>query len=121
MTTIEIDKATALRLLREVVAEKGSGYVYTGLCVYAYEGACGCLIGHALHRAGVSIEQLAAMDEQPAADVAIDKVQLPDGLEIDERAKQILYAAQLKQDNGHTWGTALTEAIRTARNLGMTA
>lgn len=119
--SIYIDGDRALALIAEVVAEFGVDFFYADhvrvpdrpgnhgaaervLCVYVRDGRCSCLIGHALHRAGVPIAELERMRG------VIDLVQLPDRVQLTPDALTVFVAAQSAQDNGHPWGNALRYA-----------
>ena len=102
---IRIDEHTAIRLLREVVAEQGATTVYRipeqhGTCVYVDNGGCSCLIAHVLDRAGVPMADL-----EPHNDAVINEVHI-EGLEITDPACAVLGAAQHAQDVGEAWGEA---------------
>ncbi|MFJ8818180.1 hypothetical protein [Amycolatopsis thermoflava] len=118
-TEIVIDVDRALQLLREVVAERGADTVYQPVrlgasrpdraplpnCVYAHNGAPSCLVGHALHRAGVPVEDLAKMTGQ------IDELSWwPESLDVGSDAVEVFLAAQYAQDEGSPWGDALAAA-----------
>jgi hypothetical protein len=120
-----IDGATALRLLREVVAER-PGHVYqppgeddgeSSGCVYVWRGKPSCLIAHVLARAGWTVEQIADLDSVGAVVSLADK-----GFTIgDADAVAILDAAQTVQDIGeHTWAEALAAAEEKAAQLEVT-
>jgi hypothetical protein len=123
---LHIDGQRALELLREVVAEHGTETVYQQvpvmgsdgserlMCVYAHDGQPSCLIGHALHRAGVTVDELAAL--QGVAD-ELDDV-LPARVDLDPLAESVFYAAQFLQDDGSPWGEALTAAEEAAVEWG---
>jgi hypothetical protein len=117
-----IDGPTALRLLREVVAERPD-FVYkppdeeAGGCVYVWEGKLSCLIAHVLFRAGWTVEQIAALDQVGSAESLAEN-----GFVIgDDAAVQILDVAQAVQDRGVcTWAQALAAAEEKAAQLGVT-
>lgn len=99
--------------LRAVVAERPD-YVYEAPeedgCVYVADGTPSCLVGHVLHRLGVSLEALSVLDMNGglaawrAVPGVLDGVS---GSTVDR-----LWAAQTAQDNGDTWGEALEYADR---------
>lgn len=116
MADIQIDATRAIELLREVVAESGEDYRYelieTGYgsaCHYAHNGCPSCLVGHALHRAGMTVNQLAALDGQ---DNDIATVPLPVGVELTSFAREVFAVAQDAQDIRQPWGMALSAAER---------
>ena len=105
MKRIVIDQATALDLLRQVVAEHGADTVYQGATeyyVYAEYGVPSCLVGHALHHAGVPVSELERL-----GDGEIAEVRLPDCLHLTEQARLVFSAAETAQDSTCTWGEAL--------------
>ena len=126
---IELTPRRALELMREVVAEYGADHVYVdpngrtadGLdgvtCVYVDWKASrpSCLVGHALFRAGVTVEQLAELDY--AEDGSDINGVYSDAFELVDGAELVFSAAQMAQDKGQTWGTALARAERRLADL----
>jgi len=141
-----IDLPEALDLLRQARDERGADYLYSdhfpGACVYAAGGDAptpACLVGVALHRAGVPvdtlagltgrIEEVAGLTVRPVAGfdngvadyVALDLVYNDEsalsGVTLTEPAVRVLLAAQRQQDAGHTWGGAVAFAERVAAAL----
>lgn len=112
---IELDGATALRLLREVVAERPD-YVYEPpadaheLCVYQSHGEPSCVVGHVLARAGWPVRALIELDRTGVSAGLLH--QRLDG--VTEQAATVLAVAQNWQDVGgdHTWAGALAAAER---------
>jgi hypothetical protein len=111
----------ALALLREVIAEKGEDYVYPKLepeaagdrgavmeCFYVRDDAPSCIVGHVLHRAGVSLDDLRAVEGWTPGDV---EQAPPFTLWADEMALELLYEVQNEQDAGRSWGEALTNTL----------
>lgn len=118
-----LDTEQVVDLLREVVAEKGEGYIYphvpnpTGVvgCRYEYEGAPSCLVGHVLHRAGWSVEALKSLDESGSSAQDLWYLNLPEGVGVvTKAAAEVLEKAQVYQDDGACWGFAVREAIKVA-------
>lgn len=118
-----LDTEQVVDLLREVVAEKGEGYVYphvpnpTGVvgCRYEYEGAPSCLVGHVLHRAGWSVEALKSLDWSGISAQDLWHQSLPEGVGVvTMAAAEVLERAQIHQDDGDSWGFAAREAIKVA-------
>lgn len=114
---IEIDADRAIALLREVV--KGNeGRVYEkrpqggGLaaCRYEFDGECDCIVGRALHAAGVPIERLSQLDRCPASGIDCVWPYLKDIVEFGPGAIGIFSTAQTLQDRGSQWGRALEAA-----------
>jgi hypothetical protein len=122
-----LDGATALRLLREIVAERPQ-HVYTspygnGYCMYVYGGCPSCLIGHVLVRHGWAVAELAERvgpvrggDPDGGAGLCAFT-----GEELSPRAMVILEAAQRVQDRGGRWHRALDAAEAAAAQVGVTA
>lgn len=112
-----IDRQQALDLLEQVVDEGGRDFVYpqdeNGNCQYVRDGAPSCLVGKALFKAGVKMEDLIRLDEGtadtngPVAACAMDDV-IP-GV-ADYEALYVFNQAQQTQDLGDTWGSALDAA-----------
>lgn len=102
-----MDKARALELLREVVAESGAGK--TASCVYT-----ACIVGAVLRKHGVGLDLLGEMDE--ADDAVIDSPDVwPLTSFLQDDARRVLRAAQRVQDQSYPWGDALTAAEIAAR------
>lgn len=118
-----LDAEQVVDLLREVVAEKGEGYVYPHVpntiggvgCRYEYEGAPSCLVGHVLYRAGWSVEALKSLDESGSSAQDLWYLNLPEGVGVvTKAAAEVLEKAQIHQDDGDSWGFAVREAIKVA-------
>lgn len=111
-------------LLREIVEERGSDYVYPGqparsdvpgvLCYYVNaDGTPGCIVAQVLHRNGTTLQQLAKHEgETPFSEPFVSAF----GLTFD--VSNILKAAQGIQDDGYTWGAALAAAEDVASDIG---
>jgi hypothetical protein len=125
--TIEIDKARALQLLEEAVAERGADYVYDDSdigCVYVTkDGTPACGVGLALTKAGVPLELLTYIDHNGDGaggknrfeETQIDSPDLLDYLrqndvDIDDKAEAVFRRFQFEQDHATPWGEALAEA-----------
>lgn len=117
-----LDGPTALRLLREVVAERPD-YVYkspegaTATCVYTYQGKPSCLVAHVLVRAGFDIKRIEELDGGGTIGTAAEEADLP----LPPDVVDILYAAQLPQDSRQPWREALAAAEEAARTLAVSA
>ena len=130
---VSINARQALDLLEEVV-EGNEDFVYTppapegnADCAYVHrdsEGSLvpGCIVGHALHRAGVDLWKFAPIeglqidgdvDGTPATDVL--------GVDATPEAVYVLAAAQSVQDGGRPWGEALEAAREAALVAGCSA
>lgn len=120
--TEPLDAVTALRLLREVVAERPD-HVYQNPegegagCVYTHQGKPDCLVGHVLARAGFDIELIARLDGHGLIDDAVAETGLP----VSGDAVTILDAAQDVQDTRRPWRDALAAAEAAAQRLGVPA
>ena len=113
----ELTYDRAVELAREVVAEFGEDYVYPEnqkrpetegclpSCVYVHEGCPSCLVGHILHRHGVSLEDLSQNEFRGAWFVS------GEWAGADEKARTFLEGAQGSQDNGDTWAVAVENGI----------
>lgn len=96
-------------IIRQVVAEYGTDYIYKaderhperyGVdCYYQENGQPSCIVGHVLDRAGVEYEPYWDDEGEDALTVLENA---PEDL------AQALQHAQYAQDDGHTWGEALT-------------
>ncbi|MFF9268639.1 hypothetical protein [Streptomyces rochei] len=115
MITLTLDKAK--ELLAEAVAEKGEDFVYvnrdgrpvaglTGAdCHYVHGDQPGCIVGHVLHKAGVSLADLSEYEGQGAEDPALDLAGATDD------ACRLLSYAQENQDRGIPWGESVRLAL----------
>lgn len=123
----------ALALAEEIVAERGSGFVYNpggeGDCFYVptadprlgdkrmieapFGGeVTGCLVGEIISRAGLMTDEIA----ESVMDVPelIEREYLSvDG----ERVEAFLRTLQVRQDDGASWGDALADAKSKAREV----
>lgn len=98
-----------LTTLTEIVG-KSPEYVYEPVgewhkCLYANQGQPSCLIGHALHHLGFSIEELEAFDMQEGP-FAFDI-----GVWEDDKTEKLASLVQLEQDKRMPWGEALENGI----------
>ena len=128
MTTRSVSLNEAEELLERAVTEKGADYVYGkrgGACNYERDGAPSCIVGHVLSYLGLTVEQLATLDNPDkfyvnecgypvSADTGItDIAQLLAselGIDLTFPAAELLQNAQFDQDNGVPWGTAVVLA-----------
>lgn len=119
--TRTLDGAMALRLLREVVAERPD-FVYRPPdpnsvgCMYVYAGQPSCLVAQVLARAGAPLSDIARLDNRGPARDALPH--LP-GWTFTTKAVWILDAAQDKQDQEVPWSQALEAAESRAASLGV--
>lgn len=120
MTKIKLTRDTAIELLERAVQDRGADFVYrkhdeyNTACKYEKNDAPSCLVGVVLAMAGATIWELKRMDQadEPGMDLHWQGL-LP--VEATNQAIDILSAAQLAQDVGHTWGEALLRARAQAR------
>jgi hypothetical protein len=97
----------AVAALRVAVEEYGAGYVYPDdLCWYVRHGKPACLVGVALHRAGVvTVGTLTEWDHLMIGELADVCVEV-----LDPAAVRVMMVAQSAQDSGFSWGAALARA-----------
>jgi hypothetical protein len=118
--TIFIDQARALKLMDQAVEERGGSFVYYdqfaesyreyGTCRYQVDGQPACLVGLALSKAGLTVEELELL-EGSSIQASYEQGRLPaERLEITHEALKVLELAQTLQDNDATWGEALESA-----------
>lgn len=113
-----IDKEQALELLDRAVHQEGYGedYVYTDhheYCMYAdSRDEPKCLVGHALHLAGVDISRLSHPTDLDGNIIDTDIFTLHEFKKVDlaNEAAVVFDRAQRSQDSGETWGEALEAA-----------
>lgn len=72
-------------------------------------GAPSCIVGHVLHRWGVTLNDVEGMNSDGVHGIGL--------LFADAKAEQLLMRAQTLQDLGDTWGDALYEAIIAAEEV----
>jgi hypothetical protein len=134
---IKVTGAVALNLLRYVVKEKGSDYVYVNprggsaregaSCYYVHEAVTedggaesvpGCIVGTALHKLGVGFSVMLS-EENNSSDSLLEAIMMGRSerdengepkFHFTETAKHVFRAAQSQQDRGHNWGDALQSA-----------
>ena len=110
----------ALELLQEVIAEFGEDYVYPQFepeaagdrgavmeCFYVRDDAPSCIVGHVLYRAGVTLDELRAVEGWTPVDQQAPQF----GIWADILACGLLADVQDEQDSGRSWGEALAEAL----------
>lgn len=100
-------------VMRQIALEMPDKTVPSMGCQYATElQTPGCLVGHALHRLGWSVEELANLDTAPTARQTTDIGSLINygRIEADDEAKRYLVLAQIAQDRGQTWMDSVTAA-----------
>jgi hypothetical protein len=106
--------AEAFDLLRKVVDEAGGDYIdprskdNRTRCLYVVDGAPACIIARALHLAGWSISELAALDDHADGNgMSADMFDQYFPLEITPQARSVFETAQSEQDRGRPWRVAL--------------
>lgn len=132
MTSTEkptIDAERALSLMERAVEKMGVDYTYPAgdpdgsinTCVYVRDGEPSCLVGHALFIAGIDIDALADLDTYSETDVSTlargneevgQEPVLPRLAVLSGDAVEVFQTAQMDQDQGRTWGEALSHARR---------
>jgi hypothetical protein len=124
MTTIELTLDRTKELLAEAVALKGADYVYTTpdgeqgnpdtqpICWYVHGEEPGCIVGHALHAAGVPLGRLREEERNDAGGV-LRSLHGDSRLRFthEDGVAELLAAVQQDQDSGVPWGEALTNAL----------
>lgn len=116
--TITLDAPLAIAILTWAVEKLGAEakYVkpeYVKGCVYIepFTNSCSCIVAHALHHAGMTIEEIAVLDTQshytPTSSITIAMAELPKRVHISALARNILRIAQDHQDEGGTFGESL--------------
>jgi hypothetical protein len=133
--TITINRQQAIDLMREV-AEGREDYVYDSNigCDYVRDGAPSCLVGQALHRAGVPVERFAPVegDAPHSVGVVLERNELDEpvrrgtfaealGVEMDDGAVRVLSEAQAHQDSGVPWGKAIDVAVAETADVELVA
>lgn len=118
MDDIELTLDQALELLDRAVELKGADYVYPrpaldspgagNGCFYLHADGPGCIVGHVLHWAGLTNEELSSIEGAKAGGVGR---RVP-RLHMDERVGDLLAHVQSEQDTGETWGAAVIEGRR---------
>jgi hypothetical protein len=110
---IEITQEKFMSALRDAVAEKGDDYVYSrldgyvGTCLYVHDDEPGCIMGNALHRMGVSLDQLG--DKEGEGITSVLEYLHNRGIIGDYPSLDLekLSSIQAAQDCGSTWGKAV--------------
>jgi hypothetical protein len=120
---MHITRIAALDAMGWAVEQRGEGYVDEraayGSCRYVLARQPSCLVGMALHHLGVDLDLLSSMDAfgldpEAGRDPAISADGRPyleeNGVTMDDQALGVFKQAQIEQDKGNTWGTALEVA-----------
>jgi hypothetical protein len=119
---IQLSLARAKELLTEAVAEKGDDYVYTTpdgkqgteeyqpVCLYVHGDRPGCIVGHALHKAGVTLAVLSYEERNDASGV-LRSLRSADVLDCEDGVSQLFQDVQSLQDRGVPWGQAVQQSL----------
>ncbi len=114
-----INGEKAMGLLVQAVEERGRDFIYEpvvrkgvhGACVYQDQGTPSCGVGLALHKAGVAIEVLAAMDQVEDTSINVVTPELEaGGTTLTDKAVDVFLRFQEHQDLQLPWGEALDHA-----------
>ncbi|MGW6263745.1 hypothetical protein [Streptomyces sp. NPDC055085] len=124
MLEINLTLSRTKELLAKAVVLKGAGYVYTTLegeqgnpdtqpvCFYVHGEEPGCIVGHALHMAGVPLGRLLEEERNDAGGVL--RSLRADGrmrVSYEDGVAELLAGVQQDQDSGVPWGEAVTHAL----------
>lgn len=101
--------------LRKAVITNGADYVFDEdmSCQYFEQGEPACIVGHVFADAGVSEADLGAYN---ATDV--DTARSAIGATMEPEASVALTIAQIFQDEGASWGSAVDAAVTAAETHG---
>lgn len=132
MTSSEIiiTRIDALNLLAQAVQERGAGFEYRHTtkimvqgdypgpmsgCWYELNGAPSCGVGVALHKAGVPLTTLDALDQVlDSTDIeSVEPVLEAHGVTLTADALEVFREFQRNQDFGLSWGECLIDATKT--------
>lgn len=116
---IELNKENVAEALLAAVKKRGADYRYQSefgkLCLYVVgkepERKPGCIVGEVLHSSfGVPLDTLDRFPDMIIPGV-LNSLAQEGVLTFTGAAKNMLWAAQMAQDYGSTWGTALDKAL----------
>lgn len=126
MLNLTLEKAKSL--VDEAIEERGKDFVYKRQpdmdCKYVHEGVVwdpeveeyvdddsvlepGCLVGLALHKAGIPLDKMSAVEGRPAKDL-LASLEQRGYVTFDIEAADFLDAVQKNQDSGYSWSEALS-------------
>lgn len=135
---IELTLERTKELLAEAVAERGEDYVYSTpegkiptpdgsvMCYYVHawdasgplpEPVAGCIAGYVLHKAGVPLDTLRALERQPA-DRVLGFLERDDVARAEPRVRMLLRTIQQRQDAGQSWGQAVANTLAEESQAG---
>jgi len=115
---IKITDDTVREGLTALVKEFGEDFVYskglTNSCLYVRNGEPDCIVGKFLAAQGVPLERLKAADDSiygtPASEL-LTQLEREGVLTASDGAYDVLCGVQFRQDQYHTWGVAVSEAL----------
>lgn len=115
-----LDADSALALLEEVVAEKGTTYntndgvYFQGFASPEHAATPIDLIGHVFDKLGKTAHDLTDIDDPHASPESINNCWISsigiDGIEISDEARTMFYEAQTSETGGRNWGGQLEAA-----------
>lgn len=123
MIQLTLDKVKGL--LEQAIAERGEGFVYEtpyddrGTCFYVHnwdrygdptEPTPGCIVGYALHQAGVALDVMLQSNDDRAFRL-LGHLAASELVTCTPDAERLLIYTQDKQDMGKPWGRAYREAL----------
>jgi hypothetical protein len=109
-TTLEQIVATQPDFVYEPISAEKHG----ATCLYAYNDAPSCVVGHLCHTLGLSVAQLEFLDDasEILGDTGIGAFFNQGTILADRRTETLLREVQQYQDSGATWGEALSHAVK---------
>lgn len=110
--TESMTRAEVLEIMTQVVAEYGEDFVYKKVdmvCLNWHDGCPSCLIGHVMHRWGMSADFLAQFRASEVGTL-VGYYSKAHPVVVEEGVTKLLGAAQTVQDDGGSWGYALLVA-----------
>ena len=111
-----LNAAGVIDLMGDAVQRRGTDFKYEPVwvagphyltCLYAHDGHPDCIVGEVLHEAGVDIPTLESFRDEGIRELWFDK-RLP--ICVTFGAVLVMHRAQVAQDRGDCWGTALASA-----------
>lgn len=120
LPNIHLTLPQVIALTEEIIAEKGSDYIYkkdersnntdSVTCAYVENGVPSCIVGHVLAATGLTDEQLLEL-EMSGYNIDMGVTTL-DFLDCDDLTLSFLSSLQAAQDIGQEWGRAYVIAAR---------
>lgn len=117
--TIETTPERTLQLLQKAVEERGEDFVYPdewkggtednvypSTCRYVLRGDSkpACIAGYVFHAYGMPLQELSQHEGKSAWKLAEE-------VDVDSASSAMINAAQVAQDDGKSWGSALAAAV----------